>query len=118
MWRLLEIGEAPKIGDEWWYQEDVVFGGYWAPVLGPLEHIKVGSVVIRRKISESDESCQQPTTYVKATADDMAAHACAQYKYGYSCYFNGTRKCGSMACNTIPRIRHFSPSQPPIAPTP
>ncbi len=52
MWRLLEEGERPMEGDQWWYQTEDVIGGYWTPANGPYCQMDPYEIVVRRKIKE------------------------------------------------------------------
>lgn len=52
MWRLLEKGEVPLIGDEV-LQSGSLF--MWVPVVNNIESSPVGSLVIRRKIEDTKE---------------------------------------------------------------
>lgn len=84
MWRVLDVGEAPMVGDEWWYQTGEVSGGYWTPCIGPFVHIEVGAVVIRRKISDTKElgtSPNKPSAEISALISELYSNKPADRVY-------------------------------------
>jgi hypothetical protein len=59
MWRLLEKGEVPLIGDEV-LQSGSLFS--WVPVVNNIKSSPVGGLVIRRKIEDNNELGTTPNS--------------------------------------------------------